>query len=221
MKLGAYFHYSEKKLSINFLCDATKFAANGVENLCKLYEIVLKQMLSDWNAKFADFFKRLTTRAEIQPDIEISFKEDNRKRIRDFLSQLPILQGRFGGTIGLFDGQAELITRYEGDRISGDMLKKKFVFVVDGKLARNVDSGDGWYNPIDIVAKNSFVNPTNFLERQRLTLSAEVLTERAELLTIPRNVMIDVARKNSEVALSLMNFALEQMERWQILWLQS
>ncbi len=221
MKLGAYFHYSEKKLSINFLCDSTKFFANGVENLCKLYEVVLQQMLNDWNAKFADFFKRLNIRAEIPTDITTSFKEDNRKKIRDFLSQLPILQGRFGGTIGLFDGQAELITRYEGDRISGELLKKKFVFVVDGKLARNVDSGDGWYNPIDIVAKNSFVNPTNFLERQRLTLSAEVLTERAELLTIPRNVMIDVLRKNSEVALSMMNFALEQMERWQILWLQS
>ena len=131
------------------------------------------------------------------------------------------MQGRFGGTIGLFDGQEELVTRYEGDRISGDVFKKNFVFVVNGKLVRNVDAGDGWYNPIDIVSRNGFVNPSNLLEKQRLTLSAEVLTERAELLTIPRNVMIDVLRKNSEVALSLMNFALEQMERWQILWLQS
>ena len=101
------------------------------------------------------------------------------------------------------------------------MLKEKFIFVVSGKLARNVDTGDGWYNPIDIVAKNSFVNPTNLLDKQRLTLSAEVLTEQAELLTIPRDVLIETSRDNSEVALSLMNYALAQMERWQILWLQS
>ena len=101
------------------------------------------------------------------------------------------------------------------------MLAKNFIFVADGKLARNVDAGDGWYNPIDIVGKNAFVNPTNLLERQRLTLSAEVLSERAELLTIPRDVLIEAARKNSEVALSLMNYALNQMERWQVLWLQS
>ncbi|MBO4779508.1 MAG: hypothetical protein J5497_02605, partial [Selenomonadaceae bacterium] len=71
------------------------------------------------------------------------------------------------------------------------------------------------------ASKNSFVNPTNLLARQRLTLSAEVLTEQAELLTIPRNILVEVAEKNSEVALSLMNYALTQMERWQILWLQS
>ena len=40
-------------------------------------------------------------------------------------------------------------------------------------------------------------------------------------MTIPRDVLIDVARKNSDVALSLMTYALEQMERWQVLWLQS
>lgn len=148
-------------------------------------------------------------------------REDERKKIRDFLSQLPILQGRFEGTIGLFENQAELVKYYEGDRISGDMLKEKFIFVASGKLVRNVDDGDGWYNPIDVVGKNSFVNPTYLLEKQRLTLSAEVLSEVAELMTIPRNVLLETVRENSEVALSLMNYAITQMERWQLLWLQS
>lgn len=220
MKLGVYFRYSEKNLSMSFLYDATKFSV-GVGQLCKLYKLILQQMLVDWNAKIPEFFERLKERVTLLTEEERISREDLKKKIRNFLSQLPILQGRFSGTIGLFEEHAELITRYEGDRISGDMLTKNFIFVADGKLARNVDSGDGWYNPIDIVGKNSFVNPTNLLERQRLTLSAEVLTEQAELLTIPRNILIEVAEKNSEVALSLMNYALTQMERWQILWLQS
>ena len=201
-------------MSVTFLYNERQFSGGGVERLCALYKFILQQMLVDWNAKFRDFFERLNKRVSLQSESEQTSRDDFKKRIRDFLSQLPILQG-------LFDDRAELVTFYEGDRISGDMLAKNFIFVADGKLARNVDAGDGWYNPIDIVGKNAFVNPTNFLERQRLTLSAEVLSERAELLTIPRDVLIDVARKNPDVALSLMTYALEQMERWQVLWLQS
>ena len=221
MKLGVYFRYSEKNLSITFLCDENKFQNFGVEKLYALYELVLKQMLVDWNAKFIDFREHLVQRVETQSKLEEISREDERKKIRNFLSQLPILQGRYEGTIGLFENQSKIITRYEGDRISGNLLKKNFVFVADGKLVRNVDTGDGWYNPIDVIRKNSFVNPTYLLEKQRLTLSAEILTERAELLLLPRDVLIEVAQKNSEVALSLMNYAISQMERWQLLWLQS
>ena len=221
MKLGVYFRYSEKNLSISFLYDERQFLNYGIEKLCALYELTLKQMMVDWNAKYSDFMLRLANRVKMQSETQEMSREDERKKIRNFLSQLPILQGRHEGTVNLFAGNAEIITRYEGDRISGDMLKEKFIFVVSGKLARNVDTGDGWYNPIDIVAKNSFVNPTNLLDKQRLILSAEVLTEQAELLLIPRDVLIETSRDNSTVALSMMNYALEQMERWQILWLQS
>lgn len=221
MKLGAYFRYSENNLSISFLYDADKFVNRGIEQLCALYEFTLQQMLVDWNAKFPQFQKNLAKRAEMQTSFEETSREDERKKIRNFLSQLPILQGRYGGTIGLFEGQAKIITRYEGDRISGDALKENFIFVADGKLARNIDTGDGWYNPLDIIKKNSFVNPANILDKQRMILSAEVLTEQAELLTIPHDVFIEILRNNSEVALSVMNYALEQMERYQMLWLQS
>lgn len=219
MKLGVYFRYSEKDLSITFLYDQKQFMNFGMERLCALYESVLQQMLTDWNAKFIDFRERLAARINLQLDAQTPTVEN--KKIRDFLSQLPILQGRYEGTIQLFENQSEIITRYEGDRISGDLLKENFVFVVSGKLARNVDTGDGWYNPIDVVKKNSFVNPTNFLSKQRLILSAEVLTEQAELLLIPRNVLIGILRKNSDLSMSMINYALEQMERYQTLWLQS
>ncbi|MBQ3451142.1 MAG: hypothetical protein IJG32_02620, partial [Selenomonadaceae bacterium] len=221
MKLGVYFRYSEKNLSISFLYDSKKFTTSGIEQLYTLYELILRQMLSDWNAKFSDFRNRLANRVEIQLNSETASREDEIKKIRNFFSQLPVLQSRYEGTIGLFENHAEIVKCYEGDRISGDILKEKFIFVASGKLVRNVEAGDGWYNPIDVVGKNSFINPTYFLDKQRLTLSAEVLSEQAELVTIPHNVLIEKTLKNPEVALSLMNYALEQMERWQMLWLQS
>jgi len=221
MKLGVYFRYSEKNLSITFLYDERQFQIRGVEKLCSLYMFILQQMLADWNAKYFDFRERLSARFDIKFGNEMISREDESKKIRDFLSQLPVLQGKYEGTINLFEKHAEIITCYEGDRISGDLLKKFFVFVINGKLVRNVDTGDGWYNPIDIVSKNAFINPTNLLEKQKLILSAEILSEQAEILTIPHDILIEILRKNPEVAISIMNYALERMERWQMLWLQS
>lgn len=220
MKLSVYFRYSRNKLGIYFLYDAEKFPKGGIKQLCKLYLLILQQMLADWNAKASDFLSRLAKRMEAQTEAETP-REDEHKRLRNFISQAPILQGRYGGTIGLFESHAELVTLYEGDRISGEMLNDNFIFVADGILSRNVDTGDGWYNTLDIIEKNGFINPTNFLEEQRFKLSATVLTEQAELLLISHDVFIEILRKNPEVAMSVMEYALEQLERYQILWLQS
>lgn len=219
MKLGAYFRYSERNLAVNFLYDERQFATGGVEKIFELYNLVLQQILVDWNAKYSTFTENLSRRMKIS-DSEVS-SEEIRKQIRDFLSQLSILQGRFEGTIGLFDDSAELATFYEGDRISGSMLTENFIFVVDGKLSRSADTGDGWYNPLDIVTRNGFVNPTNLLDKPKLLLSAEVLTEKSQVLMIPREKMLSILQKNSEIALSMMNFALTQMEKYQRLWLRS
>ena len=221
MKLGVYFRYSERNLSLSFIYNEKSFMPYGIERLCELYKFLLKQILVDWDAKYDSFKTRVLNRIETQMSMEKNTPENDAIKIRNFLAQLPILQGRFEGTIDLFVNKGEIITYFEGDRLSGKILDEKFVFVVSGKLARNADSGDGWYNPIDIIGKNSFVNPTNFLEKRRLILSAEVLTEQAELFLVDKGAMIEILRKNPEVALSVMNYAIGQMEKYQMLWLQS
>lgn len=221
MKLSLYFRYSKKKLLIYFLYDAEAFPNGGVEKLYKLYTTILQQMVTDWNAKFSTFLKTLFERAEAQREIETVSPENERKKVRDFLSQMPILQGRYGGTIGLFEEHSKIITFYEGDRISGEMLEKNFIFVASGVLSRNVDTGDGWYNTLDIIERNCFINPTSFLEKRLATFSATVLSDQAELLLIPHDILFEKAFKNPDIALSLMKHALEQMERWQVLWVQS
>ena len=95
------------------------------------------------------------------------------------------------------------------------------VFVVEGKVARSLDTGDGWYNTLDIVERNSFLNPTSLLDKSLYKISAAVLTDSAELLLIPRDVLLEVLSKNSDIALSIMKYALKQMQRWQTIWLQS
>ena len=221
MKLGVYFRYSEKNLSVTFLYDEKSFDVGGGVLLSKLYELVLNQMLVDKNAKFSAFSKNLDARIQkLYASIEISHADD-KKKIREFLSQLPLLQSCPESTLELLADKSKLATRFEGDRISGDVLGENFIFVMNGKLVRSLDSGDGWYNPLDVIGANSFVNLTSFLIKRRLTFSAEILTEQAELLTIPHDLMLEVLRQNSEVAISIMNHALDQMEKYQALWLQS
>ena len=222
MELGLNLHYLEKKLLVIFTYAPEKFSGNAVEKIFKLYLLILKQMIVDWNAKLSDCAERLFKRTEIQEDAaEIFSHKDNVKKLRDFISQVPVLQGDYKGTIDLFVNNAEFVTLYEGDRLSGEMLAEKFFFVADGLLSRNVDIGDGWYNTLDIIEKNGFINPTNLLDKQRYKLSATVLTDQAELLAIPHNTFIEILRKEPEVALSVIRFALGQMERLQMLWIQS
>ena len=221
MEFGAYFRYSNKNLLIAFIYDAEKFLEGGVEKIFNLYLAILQQMLADWHASYAEFSSHLAEHMEIQLKAEPLPPEDLRKKLIDFISQLPILQGRYGGTIRLFQEHGKLITRYEGDRISDEMLSENFIFVADGILSRNVDTGDGWYTTLDIIEKNCFVNPMNFLELQPFEVSVTVLTDQAELLIIPHDVFIEIIRKTPEVAMSLMNYALEQLGRYQILWLKT
>lgn len=221
MKLSVYFRYSKKRLIIYFLYDTERFATGNIEKLYKLYLVILQQMITDWHAKFSDFANHFTEHLKLQAEAENITQEDNRKKLINFLSQLPILQGRRGGTMKFFENQSKLVTFYEGDRISGDLLKENFIFVADGILSRNLDTGDGWYNTLDIIEKNCFINPTSLLGEQRFKLSATVLTEQADLLLVPRDTLIETMRKNSEVAVSIMNYALEQMERYQFIWIQS
>ena len=222
MEFGAYFRYFGKALAIGFLYDNKKFMPGGVERLCELYKFILQQMLVDWHALYPDFIDRLRNRLNTQiKDEEAASEEERRKRLRDMISQLPLLQGRFGGTIGLFERQANLVTLYEGDRISSDDMEKDFIFVADGILSRNVDTGDGWYNTLDIIEKNAFINPTFLLEKQLFKFSVTVLSDQAELLTVPHDVLIEVLRTNPEIALTVMNGAIAQMERYQFLWMQT
>ena len=221
MDFGAYFRYSNKKLLTAFIYDAEKFLEGGVEKIFNLYLAILQQMIADWYAKYAEFSSHLAEHMEIQLKAEPLPPEDARKKLIDFISQLPVLQGRYSGTIRLFQEHGKIITRYEGDRISDEMLSENFIFVADGILSRNVDTGDGWYTTLDIIEKNCFVNPMNLLELQPFEVSVTVLTEQAELLVIPHDIFIEILRKTPEVAMSLMNYALEQLGRYQVLWLKT
>ena len=96
-------------------------------------------MLVYWNAPFADFIENVKklVKSDIAAVQEIS-AEDERQKIIDFIYQNKILQSKGSGVAQIFAESAKLFTRFEGDRIFGDILDKNLVFVVEGKVSRSL-----------------------------------------------------------------------------------
>ena len=221
MKLGVYFQYTEKNLAVTFQYDANQFFPDAGERLADTYALVLRRMLVYWNAPFTEFMENLKEQIFTGLEGVAQFHhQDEKKIIADFVSKNKILQGEYVGTAQLFS-DAKILTRFEGDRISGDTLDKNLVFVVEGKLARSIDTGDGWFNTLDIVKADGWLNETVFLQKRRATISAEVLTEKATLMLVPLAKMEEILRDRPDISRAILRHALQQMEKYQTLWLQS
>ena len=221
MKLGVYFQYAQN-LSVSFRYDKNKFTANAGERLAKLYNLILQQMLLYWNAPFADFIENVKKLVQIDiEEVEKISEEDERKKIIDFIYQNRILQSENVGAAQIFAESAKLFTRFEGDRIFGDILEKNLVFVVEGKISRSLDTGDGWFNALDIIKAGGLINENIFLPKRRATISAEVLTEKAVLMAIPLSNFEGAAMQYPAIYKSVLRHVLSQMEKYQMLWLQS
>lgn len=221
MKLGVYFQYTEKNLSVTFQYDGNQFFLDAGERLAETYALVLRRMLVYWNAPFKEFMENLKDQIFIGLESVAQFqRQDEKKIIADFVSKNKILQGEKVGTAQLFS-DAKILTRFEGDRLSGDTLDKNLVFVVEGKIARNLETGDGWFNTLDIVKAGGWLNETVFLQKRRAIISAEVLTEKATLMLVPLTKMEEIIRERPDLHHSILRHALQQMEKYQTLWLQS
>lgn len=222
MKLGIYFQYMNTDLSLTICYDANQFYPSVGTRFAKIYNTILKQMLNYWNADFSQFMDTLTK--QLFEDLESQSetqKTEDRKLIVDFIATNKILQGEHSGTVQMLAESAELRTYFEGDRISGDIINSNLIFVVDGKVARSLDTGDGWYNALDIISKGGWLNETIFLDKRRSTIAGEVLTEQATILLIPMVNIDNVLRKFPSFYKNFMTHILKQMEKYQILWLQS
>lgn len=224
MKLGVYFQYNNQELAISFQYDKKQFFQNTGERLASFYNFILRQMLVYWYAPFADFMK---TAEKFVNEFSVQFEESEetedtqRKIIIDFISKNKILQSELTGTQNILAEKSKISTYFEGDRIYGDILDKNLIFVVQGKLSRSLNTGDGWFNALDIINAGGLLNETVFAEKRRAVISAEVLTEKAVLILIPLESFDSAARQNPALYKSVLRHVVSQMEKYQVLWLQS
>ena len=222
MRLGIYFQYATTTLSLTFLYDENQFFPNIGERFAKIYNLVLRQMLVHWHSPFSTFIEKLVKQIKFEVEETGQAEPGDEKRIiTSFLISNPILQGSGAGTVAFFADSTQLLSKFEGDRIYGEVLEENLVFVVEGKLARSLDTGDGWFKALDIISKGGWLNENALLEKRRTIISAEVLTEQAELLLIPIEKAQSLFLKHPDTTKPFMDHILKQMEKYQLLWIES
>lgn len=116
---------------------------------------------------------------------------------------------------------SKLVTYFEGDRIAGKYLEENLLFVAEGLLQRSMDAGDGWYNLLDLVGKNEWVNETTLLDNRTSHMAAEVLSAEARIVAVPLDKMRSVLRVEPEIKDKLLQHVLVEMEKYQKRWVRS
>ena len=218
LHLGVRFRYAEWEIAITFAYDCRYFQPAGIEKLAQDYILMLRQMVMDWQQPYSAFRANWSRRRSQS----IAAKPvQQRTNLLDALLQLELLQSCDKGLVQAFAGTAKLLTCYEGDRLFGQDVEEQLLFVVRGKLARSMETGDGWYNTLDIVAEKAWANDSVLLPKRRNQLALEVLTDQALLLVIPRITMESVMRREPAMAQSIIMHFGRQLEKYQRLWLQS
>ena len=186
------------------------FTDADIRMLANHYLLVLQQLLTDWNLSYAEFLPRLQNRWK--QEIQQIPPEDSRKILQDYISRLSLLQECDRGLIQLFMRDAKLSTRFEGDRIAEKEIEENAVFLVKGKVARCLETGDGWYNALDIRVETSWINELALLPKRKCRLSAEVLTEQAVLLTVPLSALQRLTENSPQLAKNIIQHTVRQLE---------
>ncbi|WP_027406293.1 condensation domain-containing protein [Anaerovibrio sp. RM50] len=219
--LDVSFRNEENQVIISFHYNGEAYLQNDIAVLAKHYMLVLQQMLTDWDEPVESFMERLEKHWEAKfAEMEVS-QEDSRSIIQDALSRIALFQECEQGIIQLFILGSKIYTKFEGDRISEHDVENQLVFVISGKVARSIECGDGWYNTLDILKENSWINENAMLPKHKVKISAEVITEQATILVVPLVNMMSTLKKSPLLAKNIIFHTMRQLEKYQRLWIQS
>ena len=219
MKLSLYFRYKKGGAFVAFLYDEDAFVPGTGERLSKGYLLTLQRMLTDQDETFDVFQKNLQERLLSEARLQTTYKEEARARLQNAVSAISILQGADAGTTRFFTQTATLQIYFEGDRIED--MAENFLFVVEGKLVRSIQDSDGWYCTLDVAKEGAWLNEAVLLEERKAPISAEVLSERAAILAVPKAAMQSILSSRPDLWKNIVNYALSQLEKYQRLWAQS
>ncbi len=219
--LDVSFRTEENQVIISVHYNGEAYLQNDIAILLKHYLLVLQQMLTDWNEPVGKFMERLEKHWDAKFKELDESQEDSRSVIQDALSRIALFQECEQGIIQLFILGAKLYTKFEGDRISEQEVENQLVFVLTGKVARSIECGDGWYNTLDILKENSWINENVILPKHKVKISAEVITEQATILVVPLVNLMSTLKKSPLLAKNIIFHVMRQLEKYQRLWIQS
>lgn len=219
MKLSLYFRYTRTAASVMLLYDEDSFAAGTGERIGKAYILAIQQMLLDQQETFTAFQEHLMDRLRTEKKLQATYQEEEKARLQNAVSSIQLLQGTDMGTTLRFMQEGTLRTYFEGDRVEG--MSTDLLFVAEGKLVRSIEDSEGWFRTLNIAKEGAWLNETVMLDAPKVALAAEVLSERATILAVPKAAMKNIISIYPGLWQNITTHVITQLENFQKLWAQS
>ena len=214
-RLGIYFTFDNDELAAVLKYDEQWLTPGEAMLLMKKYLSTLNGMITGWDIPVA------AVKDQLRYDLGLrETPEDSRSILQNAVSKMELLQGINEGTLQHLVNVSRLEMRFEGDRIFGEELEKNIILVEDGMLARSIDTGDGWFNMLDMAVPGLPINETALLDERKFKISAEVVSEQATLLIIPLDAMNRVLKQSPHLWQNIARHALTEVENYQSIWVQ-
>ncbi len=219
LKLNVYFRVSEEGYSVSFVYDGASFGSEAGERMAKAFSLVLRRMAADRQMPFAAFRKNLEGRFRTEEELATAYREEKKDGFRRAVSSIGLLQGADGTMTRLFLKEARIAAYFAGDRLAA--MDKDMLFVAEGRLVRSVSGRDGWLHTLDEVGEGAWLNDTLLSGAQEAAFSAEVLSEQARLLVIPRAALERLLEQYPALWKNIALDALSRVGKYQRIWVQS
>ena len=219
MKLSLYFRNFKSTASVVLLYDEDSFEPGTGERIAKSYLLTIQQMMTDSQATFVEFQEHLLERLRTEAKIQAAHQEEEKARLQNAVSSIHLLQGTDAGTTLRFMQEGTLHTYFEGDRVEG--MGTHLLFVAEGRLVRSIEDSEGWFRTLNIAKKGAWLNENVMLETPKATLAAEVLSERATILAVPKDAMQNIIGMYPGLWHNITAHVITQLENYQKLWAQS
>ena len=80
---------------------------------------------------------------------------------------------------------------------------------------------EGWFRTLNIAKEGAWLNETVMLDAPKVALAAEVLSERATILAVPKAAMKNIISIYPGLWQNITTHVITQLENFQKLWAQS
>ena len=218
MPLGIYFQYVEGSISLSILYNRYSIGEKGLEELCRRYILTLHTMLLHMDSQVASFWQSLRVRMETAQE---SVGEITEKNVLAYIRSLPHFQGILEEKLGKVARVAKVRTYFENDQIIMSHDQGYMFFLLEGRVARLMDPGSGWYSMLDVAKEGRILNETVLMEQCKSSIMGEVVSEKVKILIIPLPQLMDLAQGNSSFRKHITLHILGEMEKYQRRWVSN
>lgn len=218
LPMGIYFQYVEGSISLSVLYNRYSVSEKGLDEIFNRYIVVLHTMLLHMDNQVASFKQGLRIRLENKEENSAVAVERN---VMACLKYLPCFQGVLDEKLYQVARASKLRTYFENDQIIMNHDGGQMFFLVEGKVARLMDPGSGWYSMLDVAKEGKILNETVLMEKCKSSIMGEVLSEKAKVLVVPLPQLMDLALGSSYFRKNFTLHILGEMEKYQRRWVSS